>query len=388
MLQVVILSRAFGHGHPWTCITSRCYPRLLRTVQKHSKRAVDVDAAQHSSGKIALFIDGDSFAPKFLPEIHATLTPFGKIVWQRAYLSDSNDPRALLAHAGKAKQSLDVKVCNRIPGLGSITRAKSSVDTHLIIDAVNMKYNASRLGLTAYAIVSNDSDFTPLVTDIRASTFCDVFAFARASHVNIRPEYEDSSTRMFRYGMSSGKQGDDTVGSQETELWNTLLRFGYIPPPDVEKFTGKWITKRHHLEMFCHVHGLCHAGVKLRNDLADIVFAKVKSEHPIILKPLCLIHISSSSATQQYTKSRRSVIFDGSNMSRSDIVTFVLRFLGFGDVAKGISSQSIVLFCDCQTYMKLEAQVRDWQVGEQISYLHRIFTGDNYAGIPWTRSPQ
>jgi len=161
-------------------LSAQCFAFALRRSEGHfvvssrrgALRSFSIRNGSRSKEKrFALFIDADHFKVEHLSEIYKTLTGFGEVAWQTAYLSNKSSPNRL-RDAGHGH--LEVKMCDHMPSLGG-RASKSCVDAHLMVDAINLKWKASQENIDAFAIVSQDSDFKVLVDDIRSSTPYDVF---------------------------------------------------------------------------------------------------------------------------------------------------------------------------------------------------------------------
>ncbi|WNC69959.1 NYN domain-containing protein [Thalassotalea nanhaiensis] len=117
------------------------------------------DTNLHYRPKIALFIDADNAPASKIDFIISDLTKHGVITIRRAYgnwqktwlVSWAN---CLSRHAIQPVQQFDV------------VKGKNASDIALTIDLVDSLHTND---IDIYAIVSSDSDFTPLVTRIRAT---------------------------------------------------------------------------------------------------------------------------------------------------------------------------------------------------------------------------
>ena len=111
------------------------------------------------STRIAVLIDADNTSPKLVKELFEELAGYGTITVKRAY-GDWTNPHLtgwrdiLLANAISPQQQF------------AYTAGKNATDSALIIDAMDLLYSGNVEG---FAIVSSDSDFTPLATRLRES---------------------------------------------------------------------------------------------------------------------------------------------------------------------------------------------------------------------------
>jgi len=111
------------------------------------------------STRLAVLIDADNTSAKLIVEMFEELASYGTITVKRAY-GDWTNPHlngwreVLLANAISPQQQF------------AYTYGKNATDSALIIDAMDLLYSGNVEG---FAIVSSDSDFTPLATRLRES---------------------------------------------------------------------------------------------------------------------------------------------------------------------------------------------------------------------------
>jgi uncharacterized protein (TIGR00288 family) len=111
------------------------------------------------STRLAVLIDADNTSPKLIKEMFEELASYWTITVKRAY-GDWTTPHLngwrsiLLGNAISPQQQF------------AYTYGKNATDSALIIDAMDLLYSGNVEG---FAIVSSDSDFTPLATRLRAS---------------------------------------------------------------------------------------------------------------------------------------------------------------------------------------------------------------------------
>jgi len=111
------------------------------------------------STRLAVLIDADNTSPKLIKEMFEELASYGTITVKRAY-GDWTNPHltgwrdVLLGNAISPQQQF------------AYTSGKNATDSALIIDAMDLLYSGNVEG---FAIVSSDSDFTPLATRLRES---------------------------------------------------------------------------------------------------------------------------------------------------------------------------------------------------------------------------
>ena len=111
------------------------------------------------STRLAVLIDADNTSPKLIVEMFEELASYGTITVKRAY-GDWTNP-----HLNSWR---DVLLGNAISPQHQFayTYGKNATDSALIIDAMDLLYSGNVEG---FAIVSSDSDFTPLATRLRES---------------------------------------------------------------------------------------------------------------------------------------------------------------------------------------------------------------------------
>jgi uncharacterized protein (TIGR00288 family) len=111
------------------------------------------------SSRLAVLIDADNTSPRLITEMFEELAGYGTITVKRAY-GDWTNPhlngwrQILLGNAISPQQQF------------AYTYGKNATDSALIIDAMDLLYSGNVEG---FAIVSSDSDFTPLATRLRES---------------------------------------------------------------------------------------------------------------------------------------------------------------------------------------------------------------------------
>jgi uncharacterized protein (TIGR00288 family) len=109
--------------------------------------------------RLAVLIDADNTSARLVKELLEELAGYGTITVKRAY-GDWTNPHlngwreVLLANAIAPQQQF------------AYTYGKNATDSALIIDAMDLLYSGNVEG---FAIVSSDSDFTPLATRLRES---------------------------------------------------------------------------------------------------------------------------------------------------------------------------------------------------------------------------
>lgn len=109
--------------------------------------------------RLAVLIDADNTSAKLVKELFEELASYGTITVKRAYGDWTNHHlsgwrEVLLENAISPQQQF------------AYTYGKNATDSALIIDAMDLLYSGN---VDGFAIVSSDSDFTPLATRLRES---------------------------------------------------------------------------------------------------------------------------------------------------------------------------------------------------------------------------
>jgi uncharacterized LabA/DUF88 family protein len=109
--------------------------------------------------KIAVLIDAENAQLSSLSSILTELSKHGHIIVKRAYGDWSGQ------HLKNWKKTMNELVIQPIQQF-SYTQGKNSSDSALIIDAMDLLYSGK---FDAFALVSSDSDFTPLASRLKES---------------------------------------------------------------------------------------------------------------------------------------------------------------------------------------------------------------------------
>ena len=109
------------------------------------------------SSRLAVLIDADNTSAKVVTEMFEELASYGTLTVKRAYGDWSDD---------HLKAWREVSLANAISTQHqfAFTTGKNATDSALIIDAMDLLYSGN---VDGFAIVSSDSDFTPLATRLR-----------------------------------------------------------------------------------------------------------------------------------------------------------------------------------------------------------------------------
>ncbi|HBG65918.1 MAG TPA: hypothetical protein DDW78_05550 [Treponema sp.] len=106
---------------------------------------------------VALLIDADNAQEKKMENVILEISTFGRIVVKRAY---GNWTKDTLKKWEEDFRKLAIKPIQQI----DYVKGKNATDMALTIDAMDFLYNST---YDIYAIVSSDSDFTPLAIKLR-----------------------------------------------------------------------------------------------------------------------------------------------------------------------------------------------------------------------------
>src|ERR1043165_145780 len=111
------------------------------------------------TARLAVLIDSDNTTANLTTELLEEIAKFGTPTVKRAYgdwttTQRSGGKKELLSHAIQPMQQF------------ANTSGKNATDSALIIDAMDLLYSGNVEG---FALVSSDSDFTPLATRLRGS---------------------------------------------------------------------------------------------------------------------------------------------------------------------------------------------------------------------------
>lgn len=109
--------------------------------------------------KIAVLIDADNTPASKLEAIFKKLSTYGRIVVKRAY---GNWEKPTLSKWENETKRLAVKAAQQF----DYTTGKNATDIAMVIDAMDLLHTGA---YDAFALVSSDSDFTPLAIRLRES---------------------------------------------------------------------------------------------------------------------------------------------------------------------------------------------------------------------------
>ncbi len=118
--------------------------------------------------RIALLIDADNSSADHVAQIEKELEARGKITIRRAYGNWANP------HLSPWSEGLRVHAIEAVQ-LFNVSNGKNAADIRLVIDAMEIFHSNT---VETFALVSSDSDFTPLCVHLRAAGN-EVFGFGK-----------------------------------------------------------------------------------------------------------------------------------------------------------------------------------------------------------------
>ncbi len=108
--------------------------------------------------KIGLFFDAENISAKFVDEIFDELAKVGEVILKKAYHNWSHSQ----SQSWQEKlQEFAIDPIQIFPNLSG----KNAVDIKLTVDVINLTYTSK---IDTIVLVSSDSDFTVLATDIKS----------------------------------------------------------------------------------------------------------------------------------------------------------------------------------------------------------------------------
>jgi len=300
------------------------------------------------------------------------LLSLGSVTLCQAYLSEKAARRLRGATPG-----IEVKVCKQ-----AVT-TKSTVDMHLAIDAMNLKWTAPDKGVDAIAIASGDTDFAVVANEIRRSTEMDVYGLWPAGQ-RLISRYVESFTEVLRYGRPGGSRATQMGEREEAELFKRISELGYLRSGKQEKSRT---AKLRHLHLFCHVHGLSWPPPDKREGrrlpLARAAHARVSSGEPLLPMPSYLVYIVAVAIHPSGVMKNMRVfggylILDMRGMDHQSCVSNVLEFLGFHKARQPLGGSAVQAFAEAQRLfdhgMQLDDELLQWDLRRQVEYLFKVFT--------------
>lgn len=108
--------------------------------------------------KIAIFFDAENISSKFVDEIFDELAKIGEVIIKKAY-HDWSNPRS--KSWCERLEEFAIEPIQVFPNLAG----KNAVDIKLTVDVTNITYSKN---IDTIVLVSSDSDFTVLVSDIKS----------------------------------------------------------------------------------------------------------------------------------------------------------------------------------------------------------------------------
>lgn len=225
--------------------------------------------------KIALLIDGDNASAKYIDKVFKLLSDRGDIV-ERHIFGDWSSPtmtgwqEAILHHALRQNQQ------------NSYVKGKNATDIALVIAAMKLLYTKD---IDEFAIMSSDSDFTPLVQELRqhgkkvlglvGNQASNAFCKACNEHIvldsNTETNLTDDDLQKHIYNAIQTTKGED--GFARIANINQVLKKLGINPKDYDCVSFTQLIQKTNLFRFKRIDD--HLCVAIKN----------KSNEPIPKKP-------------------------------------------------------------------------------------------------------
>ena len=172
-------------------------------------------ALVEEQAKLALLIDADNIAAKFLPIIMNEIPKYGIATYRRIY-GDFTDNQmagwrpALLKNAIQPVQQFS-NVKNHKKGEKA---GKNATDSTLIIDAMDILYAGK---VDGFVIVSSDSDFTRLATRLRESSMLVVGMGRNQTSISFRQACTKFVNIEYLYKLDQGKEDENAARAKKKE---------------------------------------------------------------------------------------------------------------------------------------------------------------------------
>lgn len=180
----------------------------------------------NSEQTIALLIDADNTQEKKMKSVIMEISAYGRIVVKRAY---GNWTKETLKNWEDDFRNLAIKPIQQI----DYVKGKNATDIALVIDALDFLYTSN---YGAYAIVSSDSDFTPLAIKLRESGKF-VIGVGKESASEAFKQSCDQYFCLEKLNMDSGEVSDKVENSEKKEI-NELDRLLQIAANSYQDESG------------------------------------------------------------------------------------------------------------------------------------------------------
>lgn len=168
--------------------------------------------------KIGLFFDAENISAKFVDEIFNELAKVGEVILKRAYHNWSH-PKTQSWQEKLQEFAIDpIQIFPNLSG-------KNAVDIKLTVDAINLTYTNS---IDTIVLVSSDSDFTVLATDIKSKGI-EVIGFGEV-------KTPDSFRKAFSSFYELPKKKKTPINILRDAIKNTKNHDGYANLSDVTRY--------------------------------------------------------------------------------------------------------------------------------------------------------
>lgn len=168
--------------------------------------------------KIGLFFDAENISAKFVDEIFNELAKVGEVILKRAYHNWSH-PKTQSWQEKLQEFAIDpIQIFPNLSG-------KNAVDIKLTVDAINLTYTNS---IDTIVLVSSDSDFTVLATDIKSKGI-EVIGFGEV-------KTPDSFRKAFSSFYELPKKKKSPINILRDAIKNTKNHDGYANLSDVTRY--------------------------------------------------------------------------------------------------------------------------------------------------------
>ena len=221
---------------------------------------IDVTTARPDGYKIALLIDADNAPAAKIEGILSELSTIGTTHIRRAYGNWKKDglkgwESKLHEHAIRPIQQFD------------LIRGKNATDIAMTVDALELLYIDRP---DAFALVSSDCDFTPLVMHLR-SKGAEVFGFGNAS----TPKPFSNACSLFLYVEKLGDESDsdfDSGAGHEADLNSKQTGHLRASAAELKQNTGLILLLRNAIKAAAEDDGwarVSEVGHQVRNQSSD-----------------------------------------------------------------------------------------------------------------------
>jgi uncharacterized protein (TIGR00288 family) len=249
----------------------------------------DMTGATHDSYKIALLIDADNAQASKIESILSELSTLGVTHVRRAYGNWTKDglkgwESKLHEHAIRPIQQFD------------LIKGKNATDIAMTVDALELLYIDKP---NAFALVSSDCDFTPLVMHLRAKG-AEVFGFGSG----LTPKAFVSACSLFLYVEKLGEESE-----AESELGAKPTGHLRTSPADLKQDTALVLLLRNAIKASADEEGwarIGEVGHQIRNQSSDHFRNYGYSSWTKLFKVLDLFELQNEGSNNVAVRDKRS----------------------------------------------------------------------------------